>query len=135
MHFRVLGHEAGGVSVTDLRRLFRGRRLTAACRGSLERGGRILALCGSRVVGLAAYEQTDRELRVADMGIDQESACGTDAIADGLLDALELACVAGTVRRLTLPPGAGLADHVLRRRGYAPIAEVASGTWFEKRFV
>lgn len=135
MHFRVLGPDAGGVSMAELRRLFPGQRLTAARRGSLERGGRILALCGARVVGLAAYERTDRELRVGEIGIDSESECGADTIAGGLLDALELACMAGGVPRLVLLPRAGLADQTLRRRGYTAISQVAAGTWFEKRFV
>ena len=135
MHFRVLGPDAGGVSPADLRRLFRGQRMSLARKNRLGQGGRILALCGARVVGMAAYERTDRELRVEEVGIDTASVCGTDAIADGLLDALELGCVAGSVRRLMLFSRLGLIDDVLRRRGYAGVAQVASGSWFEKRFV
>jgi hypothetical protein len=135
MQFRVLGPDSTGLSPTDLRRLFPGQRLTAARRNRLKQGGRILALCGVRVVGLAAYERTERELRVGEVGADPDSACGTDAIANGLLDALELACLAGGVHRLVLLPRAGLADSILRRRGYTAVAEVAAGTWFEKRFV
>ncbi len=135
MHYRVLGPDAGGVSVADLRRLFRGQRLTVARRSRLEQGNRILALCGRRVVGLAAYDRSDRELRVQEVGIDTSSDCAPTQIADGLLDALELGCVAGSVRRLVLPPRTGLFDEVLQRRGYTAIAQVASGTWYEKRFV
>lgn len=135
MHFRVLGPDTGGVTLADLRRLFRGQRLTQARRIRLAQGGRILALCGSRVVGMAAYERTDRELRVDEVGIDTASACGTAAIAGGLLDALELGCVAGSVRRLMLLCRPGGFDDVLRQRGYSAIAPVAAGTWFEKRFV
>ena len=135
MRFRVLGPDSAGLSPTELRRLFRGQRLTAARRNRLGQCGRILALCGSRVVGLAAYERTERELRVGEVGIDPDSACGTDAIANGLLDALELACLAGGVRRLVLLPHAGIADVVLCGRGYTTIAQVAAGTWFEKHFV
>ena len=134
MHYRVLGPDTGGVSVGDLRRLFRGQRLTPARRARLEQGSRILALCGRRVVGLAAYDRSDRELRVEAVGIDTESDCAPAAIADGLLDALELGCVAGSVRRLVLLPKAGLFDDVLQRRGYTAIARVAAGTWYEKRF-
>jgi hypothetical protein len=134
MHFRVLGPDTGGVSATDLRRLFRGQRLTSARRSRLARGGRILALCGRRVVGLAAYDRTDRELRVEEVGIDTTSACPAAAIADGLLDALELGCVAGSVRRLVLLPRPGLFDDVIKARGYTPIAQVSTGTWYEKRF-
>jgi hypothetical protein len=134
MHFRVLGPDTGGVSVTDLRRLFKGQRLTSARRTRLEQGGRILALCGRRVVGLAAYDRTDRELRVDEVGIDVTSACPAATIANGLLDALELGCVAGSVRRLVLLPRAGLFDDVLKRRGYTAIAHMTAGTWYEKRF-
>jgi hypothetical protein len=135
MHFRVLGPDTGGVSVGDLRRLFQGQRLTPARRNRLAQGGRILALCGRRVVGLAAYDRNDRELRVEELGIDTASACAPAEIADGLLDALELGCVAGSVRRLVLLPRISLMDDVLKRRGYTPIARVTAGTWYEKRFV
>jgi hypothetical protein len=135
LHYRVLGPDTGGVSAADLKRLFRGQRLTPARRSRLEQGGRILALCGRRVVGLAAYDRSDRELRVEEVGIDTSSACAPAGIADGLLDALELACVAGSVRRLVLLPKTGLFDEVLHRRGYTAIARVTAGTWHEKRFV
>ena len=135
MHYRVLGPDTGGVSVADLRRLFRGQRLTPARRSRLEHGGRILALCGRRVVGLAAYDRSDRELRVEEVGIDTASACGPSEIADGLLDALELGCVAGSVRRLVLLLKTALMDDVLKKRGYTAVAQVSSGTWYEKRFV
>ena len=135
MHYRVLGPDTGGVSAADLRRLFRGQRLTPARRSRLQQGSRILALCGRRVVGLAAYDRSDRELRVDEVGLDATSACAPAEIADGLLDALELGCVAGSVRRLVLLPRTDLMDDVLHRRGYAAVAKVTVGTWYEKRFV
>jgi len=135
MHYRVLGPDTGGVSAADLRRLFRGQRLTPARRSRLQQGSRILALCGRRVVGLAAYDRSDRELRVDEVGLDATSACRPAEIADGLLDALELGCVAGSVRRLVLLPRTGLMDDVLHRRGYTAVAKVTAGTWYEKRFV
>ena len=135
MHYRVLGPDAGGVSRGELRRLFQGQRLTLARRARLEQGSRILALCGRRVVGLAAYSRTDRELRVEEIGLDTTSDCAPAHIAEGLLDALELGCVAGSVRRLVVLTRTGLFDQVLQSRGYAAIAQVAAGTWFEKRFV
>jgi hypothetical protein len=79
-------------------------------------------------VGLAAYDRSDRELRVDEVGIDPTSACIPAEIADGLLDALELGCVAGSVRRLVLLPRTDLMDDVLHRRGYSAIAKVTSGT-------
>ena len=133
LHFRVLGPEEGGVSLASLRRLFKVQHLTSARRHGLAHAGRIVGMCGRKAVGLAAYEWTDRELRVGELGIDQNSECDSGAIVEGLLEALELAAAAGGVPRLVLLPRAGIFDGVLRRRGYTAIAQVAAGTWFEKR--
>lgn len=136
MHFRVLGPDGGGPSLPELRRLFPGQRLSATRRSRLEQSGRILAMCGPKVVGLAAYERSDREVRVTEVGMDQHSPCGVDGISNGLLDALELACMASGARRLLLLPGAGFPAVVLSCRGYVAIAAGgAAGRWFEKRFV
>ncbi len=134
MQYRVLGPDSSNVPVADLRRLFRGQRMTAIRRNRLALGGRILAMCGSRVVGLAAYERADRDLRVYELGIDTESACGTDDIANGLLDALELACLASGARRLLLLPRTVLNGALLRRRGYLTVGEGTHGAWVEKTF-
>ena len=134
MHFRVLGPGNVGVALTDLRRLFRGQRLTAARRSRLTQGGRILAMCGSRVVGMAAYDRAEGELRVYEIGMDPESSCGTDEIANGLLDALELACMASGARRLLLLPRAALTGSLIRRRGYVTMGEATGGAWVQKTF-
>lgn len=109
--------------------------MTAARRSRLSQSGRILAMAGTRVVGLAAYERSDREMRVTELGVDPDSAGGTDQIVGGLLDALELSCMASGTRRMVLLPRATLATAVLRRRGYLSIGDGPAGTWFEKTFV
>jgi hypothetical protein len=134
MHYRVLGPDGGSVSTADLRRLFRGQRLTAARRNRLTQGSRILVLCGTRVVGLAAYDRSDTDVRVYEVGLDPESACGTDDIADYLLDALELACLASGTRRLVLPPTVMLNATIMRRRGYVTQGEGRPGAWAQKTF-
>lgn len=134
MHYRVLGPDVGGVGPVELRRLFRGQRLTAARRNRLAHGSRILAMCGARVVGIAAYERVDRDVRVYELGMDPESACGTDEIANGLLDALELACMASGARRLVLLPRMAVNSALVRRRGYATIGEGTACGWVEKTF-
>jgi hypothetical protein len=131
---RVVGPDAACLTPTDLRRLFRGRRLTAARRERLANGGRVLAACGTRIVGLAAYERTDGEVRVHEFAVDATTPCAGDEIATALLDALEMACLAGGGRRLILLPRAVSADHLLRERGFVPIAEGSAGSWFEKLF-
>jgi hypothetical protein len=112
MQFRVLGPDSGGPSPTDVRRLFRGQRMTAARRARLGQSGRMIAMCGTRIVGLAAYERSERELRVTELGLDHDSPCGIDQIASGLLDSLELACMASdtggratAASRVRLPRG------------------------------
>ena len=135
VHVRVVGPEAACLTPTELRRLFRGRRLTPARRERLRNSGRVVAACGSRTVGLAAYEREAGELRVHEFGVDGGRSCSVDQIATALLDALEIACLAGGGRRLVLLPRASLAGHLLRARGFVPIAEGSAGSWFEKTFL
>jgi hypothetical protein len=134
MRVRVVGPDAATLTTTELRRLFRGRRLTPARRERLANSGRVVASCGSRIVGVAAYDRADGELRVHEFGVDASTPCTLDQIATALLDALEIACLAGGGRRLVLLPRAALAAHLLRQRGFVTIAEGCAGSWFEKVF-
>ena len=134
MHYRVLGPDSGSVPAADIRRLFRGQRLNAARKNRLARGSRILVMCGARTVGIAAYDRSETELRVYELGMDAESACGTDEIANSLLDALELACMAGGARRLLVWPRSVLNPTLTRRRGYVTIGEGGPNTWVQKTF-
>ncbi len=131
---RVVGPDAACLSPADLRRLFRGRPLTSARRARILNGGRVLATCGTRVVGLAAYERSDGELRVHEFAVDATARCPANQIGTALIDALEMACLAGGGRRLVLLPRAASAGDLLRARGFVPIAEDSAGSWFEKLF-
>jgi hypothetical protein len=135
MQVKVLGPDCAPLSSSDLRRLFRGRRLTPARRDRLAQSGRVIAACGSRTVGVAAYDRADGELRVHEFGVDTTSSlCTEEQVVNALLDALEVACLAGGGRRLVLLPRAAIAVSLLRRRGYVTIAEGCAGSWFEKTF-
>lgn len=134
MQVRVVGPDSAGLSSTDLRRLFRGRRLTPARRERLAQSGRVTAACGSRILGVAAYERVDLELRVHEFGVDATSPCAVDDVARALLEALEVACLAGGGRRLVLLPRAAISTALLRDRGFANIAEGCAGSWYEKTF-
>jgi hypothetical protein len=134
MQVRVVGPDSAGLTPTDLRRLFRGRRLTPARRQRLAASGRVTASCEGRMVGVAAYERVDYELRVHEFGVDAASVCAAGQIASALLDALEVACLAGGGRRLVLLPRAALSTDLLRDRGFVTIAEDCAGSWFEKTF-
>jgi hypothetical protein len=114
--------------------LFKGRRLTPARRQRLAASGRVTATCGSRVVGVAGYERVDFELRVHELGVDASSQCEADQIATALIDALEVACLAGGGRRLVLLPRAAISTGLLRGRGFVTIAEGCAGSWYEKTF-
>lgn len=134
VHVRVLGPDAAGLTPADLRRLFKGRRLTPERRARLAGSGRMLAVRGERIVGLAAYERTDAELRVHEFAVEAGTPCVSDEIASALIGALEIACLASGGRRLVLLPRAAPSAHLLRARGFAQIAQGAAGSWFEKLF-
>ena len=134
MQVRVVGPDSAGLSPTDLRRLFRGRRLTPARRQRLAASGRVTGTCAGRVVGVAGYERVDLELRVHEFGVDASSPCAAEQIATALLDALEVACLAGGGRRLVLLPRAAISPALLRGRGFVTIAEGCAGSWYEKTF-
>jgi hypothetical protein len=134
MQVRVVGPESAGLTPTDLRRLFRGRRLTPARRDRLAASGRVTATCANRVVGVAAYERVDLELRVHEFGVDASSPAAVEPVASALLDALEVACLAGGGRRLVLLPRAAISAAMLRDRGFVNIAEGCAGSWYEKIF-
>jgi hypothetical protein len=72
--------------------------------------------------------------RVHEFAVDTASPCAVDHIATALLDALEMACLAGGGRRLVLLPRASVTTHLLRPRGFVTIAEGCAGSWFEKLF-
>jgi hypothetical protein len=86
------------------------------------------------MVGVAAYERVDLELRVHEFGVDAASSCAVEQVAGALLDALEVACLAGGGRRLVLLPRAAISAELLRSRGFETIAEGCAGSWYEKTF-
>lgn len=132
---RVVGPDCAVLTPSDLRRLFRGRRLTPARRARLAQSGRVVAVAASRVVGVAAYDRADGELRVHEFAMDSALAPFiVDQVVCALLDALEVACLAGGGRRLVLLPRAAVAGLQLRRRGFVTIAEGCAGSWYEKSF-
>ncbi len=135
LHVRVLAPESPPMPPPDLRRLFVGQRLTQARRLHLARCPRILAERGGRPIGLAVYEQVGDELRVHELGIDPTAAVGAHEVAAALLDALELACLAGGGRRLVLTPRALSLDPEVELCGYHPGADRHAGAWLQKTLV
>lgn len=131
---RVLGPDTATLPDRDLQRLFAGRPLTEPRRRQLARCARVVAECAGGVLGLAAFERMDDDVRVVTMGIDRGGTRRADAIADVLLDAVELACQAGGGRRVLVLDADPAEARVFMRRGYFRVHEGCAGGWFEKRF-
>ena len=136
---RVTGPDCDVLSDGDLRRLFPGSSLTGARLDRLREWPRVVVTLGEAVVAVATCQKTDVEMRVPDVGIDVppdgagygSSRCSERDLLTTLLDASELACIAGGCRRVVLsPPRVSLA--FLERRGYMGVNERCAGGWIEK---
>lgn len=134
LQVRVVGPESEAVTAADLRRLFSGRTLSRARRERIAQCTKVVVQHGARVIGLAAYERTNDELRVCELAVEPSLCFGVHDILTQLLDAIELACLAGGCRRLVLLPAAIVATTALERRGYQIVAEGCAGGWLEKRY-
>lgn len=134
LEIRVHGPDCEPMTDADLRRLFPGGALTEARLDRLRTWPRILVTCGGRTVAAATCQKTETELRVPEVGMDATCGCSEREVIDALLDAVELAGLAGGCRRIVLlPPKVSLAH--LQRRGYAGITERCAGGWVEKNLV
>jgi hypothetical protein len=133
----VEGPDCARVSDADLRRLFPGSTLTGVRLNRLRNWPRLVVRLDGLPVALATYTQIDRETQIPDFAVDLPSRLKS---GDGmlrrralyaLLDAIELAAVAGACRRIVVIPGPDTVA-VLERRGYGAINEGCAGAWMEK---
>jgi hypothetical protein len=124
----------------DLRRLFPGSSLTALPLDRLREWPRVVVTLGEDIVAVATCKKTEGEMRVPDIGMDIPAMeagyaaicrCSERDIINTLLDAVELASIAGGCRRVIVsPPRVSLA--FLERRGYVRVDERCAGGWIEK---
>lgn len=128
---RIVDPARESLTIADLQRLFSASALTVErCERLWERPS-LLVACNDRVVGIASYRWSDGELLVPDMGIDADSPCDQRAVIEALLEALELACMAGGRLRIALTGPQREIGAVAERRGYT-----ANGpTRLEKRLL
>ncbi|HSC28675.1 MAG TPA: hypothetical protein VLD67_15470 [Vicinamibacterales bacterium] len=131
---RVNSPDTEELSAADMRRLFPGSALTGSRLNRLHEWPRVSVVCGNQIVAVATCQKTDTELRAADVGIDGSCGCSLRVVLDMLVDALELAGLAGGCRRLILMPPSGSPD-LLERRGFTAISERCAGGWLEKPLV
>lgn len=136
---RVTGPDCDEMSDGDLRRLFPGSSLTGSRLDRLRQWPRVVVTRGDEIVAVATHQKTEGEMRVPDIGMDVPAGdlgdgscrCSERDILNTLLDAVELACVAGGCRRVIVsPPRVSLA--FLERRGYVRVNERCAGGWIEK---
>ena len=128
---RVNGPDCDPLSDADLRRLFPGSMLTQGRLDRLREWPRVAITCRGIIVAIATCQKVDLELRVAEVGVDAESACDGREVLSVLFDAIELAALAGGCRRVVVnPPKVSLM--FLQRRGYHALSEGCAGSWIEK---
>ncbi|OFW04752.1 MAG: hypothetical protein A3H96_10065 [Acidobacteria bacterium RIFCSPLOWO2_02_FULL_67_36] len=136
---RVTGPECDVLSEADLRRLFPGSSLTQPRLDRLREWPRVVVRLGGRIVAAATCKKTEVEMRVPDIGIDAPPPtccggvcrCSERDIVNALLDAVELASIAGGCRRVIVnPPRVSMG--FLERRGYVGVNERCAGGWIEK---
>jgi hypothetical protein len=127
----VQGPDDPGLSDSDLRRLFPGSALNDRRLERLRQWSTITVRCGGRIAGVATCMKTEAELRVPDLAIDSDPACASHDLLGTLLDAIELAGLAGGCARIVLLPPK-VSPAFLERRGYAAIRERCAGGWLEK---
>lgn len=97
------------------------------------KGPCITARCGETVVGTASYHRADTELRVTDVDVTPDCGCRREDIVCALLDALELACLAGGCDRVVLRTSHTVSRALLQRRGYV-VTNGCEGRWAEKSY-
>jgi hypothetical protein len=129
----LVGPDTPGLGLSDLRRLFSGRTLSRARRERLATATKIVARHGGRVLGLAAYDCAGDELRVVEVALEPSLCFGAQDVLHQLLDAIELAALAGGCRRIVLLPAAVVAAAQLERLGFTMVTESCTGGWLEKR--
>jgi len=132
----VEGADVRNLTDAEVRRLFPGGTLTGARLNRLRNWPRVVVRVDGALAGVATYTQTPFEMQIPDFAVSIPSAVRADRygltkrVLDALLDAIEVASLAGGCHRIVLIPSAGSAD--LERRGYMVVREGCAGAWMEK---
>jgi hypothetical protein len=135
LDLRVEGPDVRGLTDAEIRRLFPGGT-SGARLNRLRNWPRVVVRVDDVPVGVATYTQTPIETQVPDFSVEVPPALDVEypylvpQVLDALLDAIEIASLAGGCRRVVLIPLGGGAD--LARRGYMFVNEGCGGSWMEK---
>lgn len=126
-----------GLAEADVRRLFPGTTLTVGRLNRLRHWPRLVVRVDDMPAGVATYTQTPFEMQIPDFSVhvpangDAERSALRHRVLNELLDAIELASMAGGCRRIVVIPSRVDAGH-LERRGYVGVNEGCAGAWMEK---
>jgi hypothetical protein len=129
---RVVGPDSEELTSLELKPPVPRRSSSRGHRQHLAHATRIVARAGAHVVGVAAYERQGVELRVLELLVDPVPPFAGPDVVRQLLDALEVAALAGGCRRVVLLPAAVVAVSALERLGYRFVGESGAGGWLEK---
>lgn len=133
----VEGPDARGLTDADVRRLFPGNSPSGVRLNRLRNWPRVVVRVDDTVAAVATYTQTPVETQIPDFAIGIPSAVGpersrlAERVLDALLDAVEVASVAGGCQRIVLIPSVASVDD-MERRGYAVVRDGYAGSWMEK---
>ena len=123
--------------LADVRRLFPGSSPSGVRLNRLRNWPRVVVRVDDTVAAVATYTQTSFETQIPDFAIGIPSAVGSERsrlaerVLDALLDAIELASLAGECQRIVLIPSVASVDD-MERRGYAVVEDGCAGSWMEK---
>lgn len=135
LDLRVEGPEVRGLTDADIRRLFPGQT-TGERRNRLRNWPRIVVRIDDVPVGVATYTQTPIEMQVPEFAVEIPPATELNhpdarrQVMASLIDAIEIASLAGGCRRIVIVPTGRIKD--LLRHGYATVSEGCGGSWMEK---
>jgi hypothetical protein len=132
----VEGPEGSHLTDADLRRLFPGSALTDERLNRLSNWPRLVVRVDDVPVALATYTQHEGETQIPDFALDVPARANADGslrrrALEALIDAVQVASLAGACRRIVLIPPPD-AVSMLERRGFSAINEGCAGAWMEK---
>jgi hypothetical protein len=135
LDLRVEGPEVRGLTDADIRRLFPGRA-TAERLNRLHNWPRIVVRIDEIPVAVATYTQTPIETQVPEFAVEIPPSIELThpdvrrQVMAALIDAIEIASLAGGCRRIVIVPAGPIKD--LLRHGYVTVTEGCGGSWLEK---
>jgi len=135
LDLRVEGPEVPGLTDAEIRRFFPGP-ISGERLNRLRNWPRIVVRIDETPVAVATYTQTPIETQVPEFAVEIPRAIETNhpdarrQVMASLIDAIEIASLAGACRRIVIVPTGPIKE--LIRHGYVVVTEGCGGSWLEK---